>query len=53
MPTGSKGLLIDGERFNPTRAFGPDLALGNFTGYWVCPAGSLIGVILAVIVARF
>jgi glycerol uptake facilitator-like aquaporin len=50
---GTMGGPFDGAAFNPARAFGPDFALGNFTGYWVYPAGSLIGVILAVIVARF
>jgi hypothetical protein len=44
---------FDDAAFNHARVFDLDFALGNFTGYWVCPAGPLIGVILAVIVARF
>lgn len=50
---GTMGGPFDGAAFNPARAFGPDFALGNFTGYWIYPVGSIIGVILAVIVARF
>jgi glycerol uptake facilitator-like aquaporin len=50
---GTMGGPFDGAAFNPARAFGPDFALGNFTGYWIYPVGSLIGVILAVIAAHF
>jgi glycerol uptake facilitator-like aquaporin len=53
MAAGTMGGPFDGAAFNPARAFGPDFALGNFTGYWIYPAGSLIGVIAAVITARF
>jgi glycerol uptake facilitator-like aquaporin len=53
MAAGTMGGPFDGAAFNPARAFGPGFALGNFTGYWIYPAGSLIGVIVAVITARF
>jgi glycerol uptake facilitator-like aquaporin len=42
-----------GVAFNPARAFGPDLARGDFSTYWVYPLGSLFGVLVAVAVAKF
>ena len=53
MAAGTMGGPFDGAAFNPARAFGPDFALGNFSGYWIYPAGSIIGAVLAVLVARF
>lgn len=50
---GTMGGTFNGAAFNPARAFGPDFALGNFTGYWIYPTGEIIGAILAVAVARF
>lgn len=44
---------FEGAAFNPARAFGPDFARGDFSTYWVYPVGSLIGVVVAVAVARF
>lgn len=53
MAAGTMGGPFEGAAFNPARAFGPDFARGNFATFWVYPLGSLIGVIIAVIVARF
>jgi len=36
---------------NPARTFGPDLASGTFTGYWVYIAGPIAGAVLAVGIA--
>jgi aquaporin Z len=33
---------------NPARTFGPDLASGTFTDYWVYVAGPLVGAAVAV-----
>jgi glycerol uptake facilitator-like aquaporin len=52
MAAGTMGGPFDGAAFNPARAFGPDLARGNLSTYWVYPLGSLIGVIVAVAIAR-
>jgi glycerol uptake facilitator-like aquaporin len=53
MAWGTMGGPFDGAAFNPARAFGPDFARGDFSTYWVYPCGSLIGVLIAVGVARF
>ncbi len=53
MAMGTMGGPYDGAAFNPARAFGPDLARGDFSTYWVYPAGSVIGVVVAVLVAHF
>jgi glycerol uptake facilitator-like aquaporin len=53
MAWGTMGGPFDGAAFNPARAFGPDFARGDFSTYWVYPCGSLIGVVVAVVVARF
>jgi glycerol uptake facilitator-like aquaporin len=53
MAWGTMGGPFDGAAFNPARAFGPDFARGDFSTYWVYPCGSLIGVLVAVAVARF
>jgi glycerol uptake facilitator-like aquaporin len=52
MAWGTMGGPYDGAAFNPARAFGPDLALGNLATYWVYPLGSLIGAVVAVKVAQ-
>jgi glycerol uptake facilitator-like aquaporin len=52
MAIGTMGGPYDGAAFNPARAFGPDLARGDFSMYWVYPLGSFLGVIAAVAVAR-
>jgi aquaporin Z len=36
---------------NPARTFGPDLASGTFTSYWVYVAGPLAGAVIAVGIA--
>lgn len=53
MAAGTMGGPYDGAAFNPARAFGPDLARGDFSTYWVYPLGSLLGVVGAVLTARF
>ena len=53
MAWGTMGGPFDGAAFNPARAFGPDFARGYFSTYWVYPCGSVIGVVVAVGVARF
>jgi aquaporin Z len=45
------GSPISGASMNPARTFGPDLASGTFTGYWVYIAGPLAGAVVAVVVA--
>jgi aquaporin Z len=52
MAMGTMGGPFDGAAFNPARAFGPDFARGDLSTYWVYPCGSLIGVLVAVAVAR-
>jgi glycerol uptake facilitator-like aquaporin len=51
MAAGTMGGPYDGAAFNPARAFGPDVALGNLSTYWVYPLGSLVGSAAAVLVA--
>ncbi|MBB3810618.1 MIP/aquaporin family protein [Pseudochelatococcus contaminans] len=53
MAAGTMGGPYDGAAFNPARAFGPNLARGDLSTYWVYPLGSAIGVVVAVLVARF
>jgi aquaporin Z len=36
---------------NPARTFGPDLASGTFTSYWVYIAGPIAGAVIAVGIA--
>jgi glycerol uptake facilitator-like aquaporin len=53
MAAGTMGGPYEGAAFNPARAFGPDLARGDLSTYWVYPLGSLIGVLIAVAAASF
>ncbi len=45
------GSPISGTSMNPARTFGPDLASGNFSDYWVYVAGPIIGAVVAVGIA--
>jgi hypothetical protein len=36
---------------NPARSFGPDLAIGNLSTWWVCLVGPVAGAVIAVGVA--
>ncbi|SDO91931.1 aquaporin Z [Arthrobacter sp. ok909] len=45
------GSPISGTSMNPARTFGPDLAGGNFSDYWVYVAGPLAGAAAAVGIA--
>ena len=43
---------FDGASMNPARSFGPDLALGNLSTWWVYLIGPVAGAVLAVGVAH-
>ena len=45
------GSPISGTSMNPARTFGPDLAGGNFSDYWVYVAGPVAGAVVAVGIA--
>ena len=53
MAMGTMGGPFDGAAFNPARAFGPDVVRGDLSTYWVYACGALIGVLVAVAMARF
>src|SRR3954447_4787038 len=42
---------ISGASMNPARSFGPDLAIGDFSTYWVYVVGPLLGAAVAVGIA--
>ena len=48
---GTMGGPYEGAAMNPARAFGPDLALGNLSTWWVYLIGPVTGAIIAVGVA--
>ncbi len=48
---GTMGGPYDGASMNPARSFGPDLALGNLSTWWIYLAGPVAGAVVAVGVA--
>ncbi len=44
---------VAGAAMNPARAFGPYLALGDFTHYWIYVAGPFVGMILGALTYKF
>jgi aquaporin Z len=42
---------VSGASMNPARSFGPDLAIADFSHYWVYLAGPLAGALIAVFLA--
>ncbi len=51
MALGTMGGPYEGAAMNPARAFGPDLARGDLSTWWVYIVGPLAGAVIAVIVA--
>lgn len=52
MAWGTMGGPFDGASMNPARTFGPDLAIGNLSTWWVYAVGPVVGAVVAVAVAR-
>jgi aquaporin Z len=49
---GTMGGPFEGAAMNPARAFGPDVATGDFFGFWVYMVGPLLGAAAAVGISR-
>jgi aquaporin Z len=43
---------FEGASMNPARSFGPDLALGNLSTWWIYLIGPVAGAVLAVGMAQ-
>ena len=52
MAWGTMGGPFDGASMNPARSFGPDLAVGNLSTWWVYVIGPVAGALIAVGAAR-
>ncbi len=51
MAWGTMGGPFEGVSMNPARSFGPDVAIGNLSTWWVYLIGPVAGAVLAVAVA--
>lgn len=51
MAWGTMGGPYDGASMNPARSFGPDLAIGHLSTWWVYLIGPVTGAVIAVGVA--
>jgi glycerol uptake facilitator-like aquaporin len=51
MAWGTMGGPFDGASMNPARSFGPDLAVGDLSTWWVYLIGPVVGAVIAVGVA--
>ena len=52
MAWGTMGGPFEGASMNPARSFGPDLALGNLSTWWIYLIGPVAGAVLAVGMAQ-